>query len=229
VPAEAGPPVEVRVAALHALALTRIDVAPKLAAPALALLDGAWHDTSPPGPIDFVAHVPIAVAAVVARDDPAAELWRQRFAAVAEKQEGGRPAVPRSCVLALGSLCRPWDADSSPDAAILESLCGLAKGARDVQLSNYAWYALGLARGKEARARLLDGLRAPFLQRPWSAMGLAALGSRGAATDGEIVNAIEVAQGKVRHPTILGAFDNALRVVRRERQDAANAFRDRYQ
>src|SRR5262249_57212243 len=37
---EVGPPVEVRVAALHALALTRIDVAPKLAAPALALLDG---------------------------------------------------------------------------------------------------------------------------------------------------------------------------------------------
>jgi hypothetical protein len=229
---EVDPPVEVRVAALHALALTRIDVAPKLAAPALALLEGAWNDTSPPGLIDFVAHVPIAVAAMVARDDPAAEPWRERFAAVAEKQAPGRIALQRSCVLALGPLCRPWDADASPDAARCELLCRLAKDARDNQVANYAWFALGLAGGKEARARLLEGLQGQILQRPWPALGLAAMaGSTAAsttATDTEVVHALLAAQGKVRHPTIRGAFDNALKVVRRERPDVASSFRDRY-
>ena len=222
-------PMEVRVASLHALALTRIDEAPNLPGPALALLEAAWKDDSPPTPIDFVANVPIAVAAMLKPDDLAAEPWRQRFAAAAQKRNRGR-ALPSSCVLALGALCRPWNQDPCPDAEHIALLCQLAKEARDLQQSYYAWFALGLVGGSKARADLIAGLQTHLINRPWLALGLAAIAAKATGRDAEIEQVLQTAQGKIRAPDFLEAFANARRVAGRERDDdAVNAFRERYQ
>ena len=223
-----GTPMEVRVASLHALALTRIDVAKDLPGPALALLEAAWNDDSPRTPIDFVANVPIAVAAMLKPDDAAAEPWRQRFAAAAQKRDRGR-ALPSSCVLALGALCRPWNEDPCRDAEHINLLCELAKDARDLQQGYYAWFALGLVGGNKARAHLIAGLQIQFIRRPWPALGLAAIAAKANERDAEIEQALQAGQGKIRDPNFLEAFANARKVAGRERDDdTVNAFRERY-
>jgi len=169
-------PDQVRIAALHTLALTRLETAPNLPGPALALLEQAWsEEPAPPGSsFDFRAHVPIAVGSMVRPDMPAAEAWRARLAAIATETVGSLQ-MPRSAVLALGALCRPWHDDDSPDAEYGRLLQRLTKDARDLQLRNYAWFAAGLQRGERQRQFLRKGLTGHFLMRPWAGFGLAAL------------------------------------------------------
>lgn len=217
---------EVLVAALHALALTRIDVAPGLPPPALELLERAWREDAPPGPIDFRAHVPVAVAALVDRDDAAAESWRERFVAVVD--EGGPSwSLARSCVLALGSLCRPWEDPGSAGAARGEWLRGVAGHARDLQQRNYALFAMGLAGGARHR-EFLEAQLGGF-SRAWAAFGLAALSARLPARDEAMQRALEQAGAKIRDPAVRESLLAALRVVRREPVgDPAAAFLARY-
>lgn len=222
----AAPP-QVRIAALHALALTRRDVAPKLQAPALALLDRAWQEPSPPGPIDFAAHVPIAVAALLAPTDAAAPIWRERFAAGAAAM-GPTLARPRSCTLALGALCPPWDAGPTGEAEG-ESLRRLAAGAPDQQVRNFAWIAMGEAGGAAHRAFLLQGLRGNFLVRGWAALGLAAMAAKAGTADAEVVAAVAAALDATKHPSVRADLAAVLPTIRREAVvDPVLDFRERF-
>lgn len=222
-------PTQVRVAALHALALTRLDAAPRLSGPALRLLDSAWAEDAPLAAIDFAAHVPLAVANVVPAADPAAAVWRERFAAAATSGKVRSLGVPRSCVLALGALCRPWQDASSPDAKYGEVLHDLAKNARDQQVGNYAWFAIGRAGGAMHRAFLLRGLNSSFLVKPWVAFGLAATAAATDTVDAEVVQALTQVQQGVKHPMVRTALTAALRVASRDAaDDAAKDFAERH-
>lgn len=223
-------PDEVRIAALHALALTRLDAAPDLPGPALQLLEQVWAETPPQSPaaLAFRAHVPAAVAAMLTPDDAAAEVWRERFAAVVQQPTAPLPLV-RSAVLALGALCRPWRDDGSPDADYGKLLQRSANEARDVQTRNYAWFAIGLAGGERHRAFLLDGLAAGILVRPWAAFGLAAAAAKGDAADAGIIAALEQAVAATKHPSVRAALAGALAVARREPvRDPAVRYLERY-
>jgi hypothetical protein len=221
---------ELRVAALHALALVRIDVAPNLAAPALLMLERAWTAESRAAPIEIRAHVPPAVAALLRPADAAAEPWRERFAAALDDKTSSR-AVARSAVLALGALCRPWDGDDSPDKRYGERLREIAGGDRDVQSRYYALVAMGQAGGAQHRAFLLErlmGKGGQVIVRPWVAFGLAAGSVRTGATD-EVVAAIGAAVTATRPPNQRAAIACADRAVRAQPwPDHESEFKERY-
>lgn len=223
-------PAEVRIAALHALALTRIDIAPALPAPALRLLEQSWNEAPPPAatPLDFRAHVPIAVATLVTPGAPDAEAWRERMAAGA-RATGGSLSVPRSCVLALGALCRPWREASDADARHGELLRELATQARDLQLRYYATFAMGLAGGEQHRAFLRERLGGRAIERPWAAIALAAAASREPTVDEEAVTAIARVQAATKDPSYQAVYEQALTVARRAAvTDPAVSFLERY-
>lgn len=230
-PPRTSPP-EVLVAALHALALTRIDAAPALPAPALELLERVFTEDAPAGPIDFRAHVPIAVAAVLDRDAEAAEAWRARLqTAIADAKE--RPAVQRSCMLALGRLGQPWEDATSPGAARGEWLREIAASHRDNQVRNFAWIAMGLCGGAQHREHLREGVRGMFLVRPWAALGLAAAAvgtGDGTTVDLVAVKTVDAALAKTRDPAGKRALQWALRVLRdRAPRSRVQDFFDRYE
>jgi hypothetical protein len=222
-------PPQVRVAALHALALLRLDVAPKLTGPALSMLEGAWAEPPERSAIDFAAHLPLAVASVVPAADPAAEVWRERFAAAVTARDSGSLGMVRSCVLALGVMCRPWQDGASPDAKYGEVLHAVAKEARDLQAANYAWFAIGRSGGARHREFLLRGLGGSFLVKPWAAFGLAASAATAKEADRGVVAAIEAVQKPMKNRNVVVALTAALHVVRRDAPaDAAKDFWDRY-
>lgn len=221
---------ELRVAALHALALVRIDVAPNLAAPALVMLEREWAAESRAAPIEIRAHVPPAVAALLRPDAAAAEPWRERFAAALD-HKSSTGAVARSAVLALGALCRPWDAGDSPDARYGERLREIAGAHRDQQTRYYALVAMGQAGGAQHRAFLLERLKgkgAKVIERPWVAFGLAAGSVRTGAVD-EVVAAIGAAVSGTRPPNQRAAIACADRAVRAQPwPDQDSEFEERY-
>lgn len=223
-----GAPPEVRIAALHALALLRLDLAPKLPGPALQLLEQAWQEPPRAEPLDFAAHVPIAVANLLRPDDPAAAAWRERFAVVLRDPPRSL-ALPRSCVLALGVICRPWDDAASPDAQYGELLQTLASSSRDLQAGNYAWFAMGRTGGALHRQQLRKGLGKGFLVKPWAAFGLAALTAEAAVVDAELAADLDGMLRPLRDPTVRTALTAALRVVQRTPPlDPIEDFRERY-
>lgn len=223
-------PLELRIAALHALAMVRLEQAPDVSAPALALLERLWQEGAPTTPVvpDVHAHVPIAVAAMLPRDADSAELWRERFAALAQ-DPGAAIGRRRVAVLALGALCRPFDADDSPEADCGALLQSLAKDARDVQMRYYAFYAAGRQGGTRQREFLRQGLAANFLVKPWAAFGLAALAARGAAKDDELASALATAANGMKNRDVLQALRAASAVAERQpTADRAQAFEQRY-
>lgn len=226
--AGAGAPAEVRIAALHALALVRLELAPKLPGPALQLLEQAWREPPKPVFLDFPAHVPIAVANLIHPDDPAAAAWRERFAEVLRNPPVGL-SVQRSCVIALGAICRPWQDASSPDARYGELLHTLAGSARDNQVRNFAWFALGRMGGQSSREHLRAGLGQRFDVKAWAAVGLAVTTATSTSADAELVAAVEKELQKTRHPTVRQDLAAALRVVQRaEPLLPIDDFRERY-
>lgn len=220
-------PTQVRVAALHALALTRIDRAPKLQGPALALLEQAWTEKPSAEPIDFAANVPLAIAAVLPANDPAAERWRERLYWVAAN--GRSSSLRRSCALALGGLCRPWQDASSAGAKDGNMLRKLAQGAKDQQVRYYAWFAMGRAGGDQHREFLDGGIKRNFLIRPWALFGLAAFAASKSEPDQELVASLEQRFKRTRNRSLLESYRNAMRVIRREGPgDVATDFMERY-
>ncbi|HZN38436.1 MAG TPA: hypothetical protein VFD82_06510 [Planctomycetota bacterium] len=222
---------ELRCAALHALALVRIDVAPNLAAPALVMLERAWAAESRAAPVEVRAHVPPAVAALLRPADAGAEPWRERFAAALGDKASTR-AVARSAVLALGALCRPWDAGDSPDARYGERLREIAGAHLDQQTRYYALVAMGQAGGAQHRAFLLERLQgkgAKVIERPWVAFGLAAGSVRTGAAADEVVAAIGAAVSGTRPPNQRAAIACADRAVRAQPwPDHDSEFKERY-
>jgi hypothetical protein len=226
--ASTGAPIEVRTAALHALALLRLDLAPNLPGPALHLLEQAWQEPSEVAQLDFQAHVPIAVANLLRPDDAAAAAWRERFAEVLRNPPRGL-ALPRSCALALGAICRPYQDAGSGDAPYGELLQTLAQSGRDQQVRNYAWFASGCSGGAMHRQFLRAGLGNMFLVKPWAAYGLAAMAAGQPTADADVAADIEAALQPMKHPTVREDLTAALRIVRRTPPlDPIDDFRERY-
>jgi len=217
-------PDEARVAALHALALLRVDAAPKLPGPVDQLLARVWdeqHEADEKA-FAFRAHVPFAIAAVCAPGTERALGWCERLGSAAQERFVHR-AVARACVLALGRLAGPWRDEQSPGAETGELLQRLAKSARDLQSKYFALFAMGEAGGELHVRALEQALAGSQLARGWAAFGLVASvrGDREAAKQraASIAAAIE----RTRHPGIRANLELALAAVERDGGAAAMA------
>jgi hypothetical protein len=167
------------------------------------------------------AHVPPALSRLLGHDDPAAARWREVFATDLraglaatrsgfEQVRGADPYLAQSCVLALGKMCRPWQDDASPDAAVAQLLLTTYRDHRDEQTRSFALLALANAGGARVRDWLLremDRAKA-VLEKPWCAMALGVLSARRAQAD--------VAAGRVPDldPVVAAALANAFAAAR---------------
>lgn len=174
---------DVRIAAVHAISLLQFDraqpAALALRAKALGCLEQFYR--RPLGASDQVAqaHCPTAIAKLVARDEAAAEPFRELFAQeLAGKGPGKRTSVDlaRSCAMALGRLCRRNDlgAAAGSDAAHCKLLLDIYHDHRDPQTRAFALLALGQIGGTQNRATLLVefGKARKALDKPWAAIAL---------------------------------------------------------
>lgn len=181
-----------RVAAVEALGLFPVQwqgVAPHTLRRAIVDDLGAYFlADAGPGEQIVQAHVPPAIARLVDREEAAAAHWRQVFAAelmhgverVPTLRSKANPHIDQSCALALGSLCRPWQGDDSPDAATCELLWRVHREHRDQQTRSFAVLALARIGGRVVRDRMLAALphASAAIELPWYAIGLGVWSAR---------------------------------------------------
>jgi HEAT repeat protein len=172
---------QLKVAAIHAISLLHLDAAmPREAALLEQVLDCLEHYyLTELGVSEHLmqAHCPTAIAKLVGRDHGKAEHYRALFAKeLLGKVSAQRTSddLARSCVLALGRLCRPVDDDKSADARYCDLLRELARDHKDEQTRNFAVLALGQIGGARNHDVLLDGFdkARKTTAKPWFALAL---------------------------------------------------------
>lgn len=173
----------VKVAAVQALSLlnlgTATDTEKQLAADALKCLTDFY--LKPLGPTMQLAqsHCATSIAKLLGKDHPDANRYKELFADdILEKGKVKRNSddIARSCVLALGQLCQPYedkDEKKNPDIKYSELLLDTYRKHKDQQTKFFAVLALGQIGGAENRKALLLELgRSSKLSKPWFALSL---------------------------------------------------------
>jgi hypothetical protein len=207
---------------------------PQQLGPVVDGLEAFYRRDLGPGDQLLQAHVPLAIAHLLGREDARADrfrgLFRAELAASLEtkRAENGRTNLHlhQSCALALGELARPWNDANSPDAAIAELLLRVYREHKDQQTRYFAVLALGRQGGELARAALLRELDAAnrSLEKPWVAIALASLvHSRWRDTqntganfdpDQEVGRALVAVLEDVKNPSALGGTAVAIGMCR---------------
>jgi hypothetical protein len=181
------------------------------------------------------AHVPTAIARLLAPSSEAAARWQRRF--TADLREGMRrssvaskgkvnPHVAQSCALALGVLCAPWDDDQVDSHAACATLTEVYRDHQDQQTRAFATLALGQIGGAQSVAFLMENLSSAnkAIEQPWLAVALGVAAARMRATGSheasqrDTYEAIHAALLKrlelVRNPSTVGAVAVALGLTR---------------
>ncbi|MBL8754756.1 MAG: HEAT repeat domain-containing protein [Planctomycetes bacterium] len=219
-----------KVAAIHALGLLEVGASEpaerRLRDAALKTLGGYLAQDLGAGEALMQAHCPTAIAKLVHRDAAAAAPWKDKFAAIL-RGDGGKSGtdLARSCALALGRLCGPYDDKTSPDAASSQLLVRTFADHRDAQTRYFAVLALGQIGGRENRAFLLEKLRTAnrVLERPWCALALGVMArdaaredraaGRDVVADTEIGEALMLQLEEAKEPGYVSALGIALGLV----------------
>ncbi len=174
----------IKVAAINAIGLLNAnpadDKGKKLIGEALKCLETYYLKPLGGGEQLLQAHVPPAVAKLLGKDYPdekVVEDWKQLFVAdLTEKGKVKRSShdIARSCVLALGQLCKPCDDEKAKDAAICKLLVDQWKEHKDLQTRYFAMLAMGQIGGKLNRSTLLKEFdkAGKSLEKPWCAMAM---------------------------------------------------------
>lgn len=198
-----------------------------------------------PGEQRVQAHVPPTIARLLEIDDPEASYWQGVFAAelargidtvgAAAAHAKTNPHIAQSCALALGGLCRPWDADDDPDASTCELLWRAHRQHRDQQTRSFAVLAVARIGGTIGRDRMLAQLptASAAIELPWNAIALGVWSARhlqdAAATgaveepDRAVTSALRAAFRDARSPAAIGAL--ALSLGLAQDIDSAAALR----
>ncbi|MFK7740969.1 MAG: HEAT repeat domain-containing protein [Planctomycetota bacterium] len=195
------------------------------------------------------AHVPTALARLIAKETATAESWRQRFARDLAAGlrggggSGGRSSkkvnhhVAQSCVLALGRMCAPWNDKQGGSAAAGRLLVRVFRDHRDQQTRAFAALALARMGGNQAHQYLLAELDTAnkALEQPWLAVALGVEAARertqgrsqGEQADAwqSVVANLNEAFRKARNPSTVGALAIALGLTRHG--DAREVLRER--
>lgn len=170
------------------------------------------------------AHCPTALTKLLGRNHARTEEFRKSFAAEIKGAKKGRRSndLARSCVLALGQLCAPYDDKNSADAAYSKLLVETFKNHRDVQTRNFSLIALGQIGGSKNREYLLRTVRKgkKGSDRPWAAIGLGILCHDKHKADNQIDPDEMIGEtllkelDDARAPTYVGALGVALGLTR---------------
>ena len=185
------------------------------------------------------AHCPTAITKLVGRDHRRTDEFRSSFAAEIRGSKKGRRNnnLSRSCVLALGQMCSPFDNKNSEDAAYSELLVDAFKNHKDAQTRNFTLIALGQIGGAKNRQFLLRILTKgkKTNERPWAALGLGlqAFASYKRSQDQSETPTQDVLVGETlleqlkqaRSPQLVGALGIALGLTRF--QDASELMQKR--
>jgi HEAT repeat protein len=174
----------IKVAALNAIGLLNPSATDEkgkqLLTDALKCLDGYYQKPLGAGEQLMQAHVPPAVAKLLGKnfpDEKVVEDWKKSFVDdLTEKGKQKRTShdISRSCVLALGQLCKPVDDDKAKDAAICKMLLDQWKEHKDPQTRYFSMLALGQIGGKLNHETLLKEFdkAGKSLEKPWVAMAM---------------------------------------------------------
>lgn len=168
-----------KVAAIHGISLlglgTTIAGERALLDEALAALDAYFARQLGPSEQLVQAHCPTAIAKLVGRSHPRAGDYANAFARELGASTKRRSHdVARSCTLALGLLCGPYDDAKSPSAAHSQLLAEVLRDHRDAQTRYFASISLARIGGSKNRITLLKALEAGnrSLEQPWYAIAL---------------------------------------------------------
>ncbi len=178
------------------------------------------------------AHVPPAVARLLAPGDAQAAYWKDLFVAdlragidtqgSSTQGRGGNLFIAQSCALALGAIAAPWNADKEGDGNIGTTLLQAYREHRDQQTRSFALLAIARMGGDRAREVLLRELEnsGKAIEQPWCAMALGVLTARtadrnaaagGAAdADTEVHAALRKALAAAHNPSAVAALAVAI-------------------
>jgi len=171
----------IKVAAIHAISLLQLDgsVAGEAALQdeALQCLETYYRRDLGAGQQLIQSHCPTAIAKLIGRDHQKAGHYRELFAKELAPKSGTKRSsadLERSCVLALGRLCRPVHDANDPDGGYSKLLFDVFRDHRDAQTRNFAVLALGQIGGRHNREALLlaMGKAQKALEKPWFALAL---------------------------------------------------------
>jgi HEAT repeat protein len=205
---------DLRIAAIQGLRLLRIDPAagPKAAAlldRTLATLMG-FYDARRPNEEQSQAHVPVAIARLLGRDQALGASYSKRW--LKDLNEGKKSDwIRQSCALALGAMGQP------DDAACRKELSTYFQKGRDLQARYFALMALGMIGGEANRAFLMGVLEdGKKLDKAWAALGLGVMNYRLREADPNVE--VDSAAGLAvcrqlkdnRNPEVLGGLCIAL-------------------
>lgn len=176
-----------------------------------------------PGEQLVQAHCPPAISQLAATSPAWTTKAKERFAAdlLASIDNPGNKRtnhhLAQSCAMALGSLLRPWDDETSPDAATCKLLLRTWREHKDPQTRSFALVSLGRIGGTAARAALLAEFERAnrSIERPWVMLALGNLvamrhqeaQAKGLPVEAEpqVAKALISALGDVKNPNALGA------------------------
>jgi hypothetical protein len=169
-----------KVAAIQGIGMLAIDRADTASGPmldeALDCLARYYERRSGVGEQLVQAHCPTAITKLVGRDHPRSDAFRQRFVEeLAGKNKLRRSQdLARSCVMALGQMCSPYDNKQSKHAPCSQLLVDTFLNHKDGQTRYFSLLSLGQIGGAENRAFLLRILEkgSKNLERPWAAIAL---------------------------------------------------------
>lgn len=222
---------EVRIAALHAVGMLRIDsdsyAGTRLLDRVLARLDALLADEGRNGEADDLrAHCPTAIARLIGPDHRRSPRYRQHFAALlaGRKADGRRRAkveheLAQTCALALGQLVgagRDEDDVVVGRDDVQALLFDTWKSHKDAQTRAFAMLALGRLGGEQTRTQLIRTFHraSSAIEQPWCALALGLLSGetqrRTGAPDRLIVQMLEDAFEDAKNPEAAGALAVAL-------------------
>ena len=180
------------------------------------------------------SHCPMALAQLLGTSHPRSDACRAKFSSRLREDDAAdlgprsktNDHVAQSCAAALGSLCHPWEDDTSADRSACEALVHTYRTARDHQTRYFAALSLGRIGGAKARAALLLEMReaSRAIEQPWIMLALGTMvADRSAAAlaagktpepDLEVRDALLAAFRIAKNPQAIGSAAIALGLCR---------------
>jgi HEAT repeat protein len=209
----------IRVAAVNAIGLLNVkdagDAEKSLINDALKCLEDYYMKPLGAGEQLLQAHVPTAVAKLIGRDHQRAKDFKDMFAKDLEgkgKVKRSSNDITRSCALALGQLCKPYDDEKSEDAEYCKALLSQFHDHKDHQTKYFCGLALGQIGGRANRETLIKEFdKARDLQKPWLAIAMGVYAFKKA----------DAARAAGTTPEPEKAFNDALKAALEERNPSA--------